>query len=301
MFLMAAALLPLMILAAPTATSDTSRVQPTRQPDKEIVYKKTPQGELKLFVYLPTDWKAGGGGEKPPTILFFFGGGGGGGGPPQFFRKAVYSAPRGMVAVCAEYRISSVHQTGVKECVLDVRSAMRFLRKHAGEWGIDPEKIVAAGGSAGGHLSATLTFPNSKETDEPTDDATISCRPQAMVLFNPVMDLVAAFEDVKTAEIMRRNAPGDGDEEKKRFLRTYSPIEHLAKDLPPALILYGDQDTFLAAARVYAEKSRGLGNKIELSITPNVGHGFFNGQPWHGETLKKADAFLVELGILNSQ
>ncbi|MCL2648764.1 MAG: alpha/beta hydrolase [Phycisphaerales bacterium] len=298
----AAVLVPLVVLAAQggageTGGRDASRVQPIRRPDKEIVYKKILQGggELKFFVYLPAGWKAA---DKRAAILFFFGGGWRVGSPTQFFSKAEYFASRGMVAISAEYRISSVHQTGVKECVFDARSAMRFLRTHAGEWGVDPEKIVASGGSAGGHLAAALVLPGGKETDDPADDAAVSCRPRAMVLFNPVMDLMAAFDDAKTTDVMRKSAPGNSDEEKKQFLRVYSPIEHLGKNLPPTLMLYGEQDPFLSHAHAYADKSISLGNKVELWTAANIGHGFFNGQPWHNATLIKTDKFLAELGIL---
>ncbi|HEV3028839.1 MAG TPA: alpha/beta hydrolase, partial [Planctomycetota bacterium] len=120
-------------------------------PPAEQVYKKTEQGDLKISISFPEDWKAS---DRRPVIVFFFGGGWTQGTVQQFAPQAAYLAKRGMVAARADYRVKSRHQVTPDKCVEDAKSAVRWLRKNAATLGIDPEKVVAAGGSAGGHLAA---------------------------------------------------------------------------------------------------------------------------------------------------
>ena len=144
------------------------------KPDKSLEYKETPQGKLFLHAYYPVNWKAS---DQRPAVVFFFGGGWSGGSYLQFTRHADYLASRGMVAFCADYRIANKHKTPPKACVSDGKSAMRWIRSHAAQLGIDPEKILAGGGSAGGHVAAaTATIA---AFDEAIDDTSVSCQPQA--------------------------------------------------------------------------------------------------------------------------
>jgi len=116
-----------------------------REPDKELVYKKTAQGELKIYIYFPEDWKES---DRRPGIVFFHGGGFTGGSPKQFFSKSEYLASRGLVALSAQYRLKKAHGTTPVEAAEDARSAMRYVRAHAAQFGIDPERIISGGGSA---------------------------------------------------------------------------------------------------------------------------------------------------------
>ena len=91
-----------------------------------------------------------------------------------------------MVAMAAEYRVKSRHNTTPFECVMDGKSALRWIRKNAAKLGVDPERIGAGGGSAGGHVAAAVaTVPGLNEEGE---DLSISCLPDTLVLFNPVYD-----------------------------------------------------------------------------------------------------------------
>jgi acetyl esterase/lipase len=118
---------------------------------KRHTYKKTPQGDLPIYVHFPKDWTAQ---DKRPAIVFFFGGAWTGGTVEQFARQAHYLASRGIMAARTDYRVRSRHQTTPDKCVEDAKSAVRWLRKNAAKFGIDPNRIVASGGSAGGHIAA---------------------------------------------------------------------------------------------------------------------------------------------------
>src|SRR6185503_3489625 len=99
-------------------------------------------------------------------------------------------AARGMVAVTADYRVGSRHQAKIVDCIRDAKSAVRYLRANAARLGIDPGRIAAGGGSAGGHLAAATGVIAA--LDEPAGNPAISSRPDALVLFNPALVLAAA-------------------------------------------------------------------------------------------------------------
>src|SRR5207244_268255 len=103
----------------------------------------------------------------------------------QFEPQAEYLATRGMVAIRADYRIKSKHEVTPVECVEDAHAAMRWVRKNAGMLGIDPNRIVASGGSAGGHLAACTADPDPRRG---STHYAVSSRPNALLLFNPVLN-----------------------------------------------------------------------------------------------------------------
>src|SRR5581483_11774750 len=155
---------------------------PAQDRTESFTYKKTKQADLEMVVHYRSGWQAG---DKRPAIVFFFGGGWTNGKITQFEPQAKYLASRGMVAARADYRVKSRHGVSPRECVEDARSAVRWLRQNATRLGIDPDRIVAAGGSAGGHLAACTAL--SDGVDAADDDRTVSAKPSALVLYNPVL------------------------------------------------------------------------------------------------------------------
>ena len=252
--------------------------------EKSFVYKSTPQAELEIHVHYPPEWKES---DKRPAIVFFFGGGWNSGRVTQFEPQAKYLASRGMVAVRADYRVKSRHSVTPDACVEDAKSAVRWLRKNAGELGIDPQKIVASGGSAGGHIAAcTGTTPGLEAKGE---DAEITSVPNALVLFNPVLKL-SGYE-----QLMARI---DNDEKLGRAL---SPTLHVNKNTPPALILFGDADRLYEHGKDYVSAAEKVGATAEVYVAPKQGHGFFNRSPWLERTLQRADEFLAAQGYLEGK
>ncbi len=151
------------------------------KPEK-LLYKKTNEGDLNLFVYKPSEFDIK---KKYSCIIFFHGGGWNNGSPEQFQRQSRYFASRGMVAVSVEYRIRNVHGTSPIQAMEDAKSAIRFIRSNAKVLSIDPNKIAAAGGSAGGHLAAVSG--NIDLFDNSNEDLTISSKPNLLILYNPVL------------------------------------------------------------------------------------------------------------------
>lgn len=248
-------------------------------PDRRILYKKLGDVQLFLHVFLPWDHSPD---DRRPAIVFFFGGGWKGGVPDQFFPQAGYLASRGMVAISAEYRTENGHGTTPAECVKDGKSALSYVRAHAEELGIDPDRIAASGGSAGGHIAAaTATVEGFIEDDEAL---TISCRPNALVLFNPVFD----------------NGPdGYGHERVQAYWEAFSPLHNLSGKTPPTTIFLGDNDNLVpvSTAERFRDSMRSFGNRCDLHIFDQQTHGFFN-QSRFAETLMETDNFLTSIGYL---
>src|ERR1700692_2921313 len=147
---------------------------------KTFTYTKTKQTDLAIVVHYPPGWKET---DKRPGGVFFFGGGGETGRIRAFEPHAQYLASRGMVAARADYRVKSRHGVTPKECVDDARSAVLWFRKNAAKLGLDPDRIVASGGSAGGHIAACPTLKPASEPDDPN----VSSKANALILFNPVL------------------------------------------------------------------------------------------------------------------
>jgi len=251
---------------------------------KSFTYRQTPQGKLDLIVHLPTDWKPS---DHRAAIVFFFGGGWQAGSVKQFAPQASYLASRGMVAARADYRVKSRHGVTPKECVEDARSAIGWVRAHADELGVDPNRIVAAGGSAGGHLAACTSLRSSREAGP--DDKTVESRPNALVLFNPVLKFTGM------PRLMKRI--GD-DEELGKLL---SPTLYVNKATPPALLLYGTADPLIAQGQEYVERAKEVGARAEMFQAEGMTHAFFNRSPWRERTTYRMDEFLTSLGYLKGK
>jgi acetyl esterase/lipase len=245
-----------------------------------FVYKKTKQAELELIVHYPPGWQAA---DRRPAIVFFFGGGWTNGKVTQFEAQATYLASRGMVAARADYRVKSRHGVSPQECVEDAKSAVRWLRQNATRLGLDPERIVAAGGSAGGHIAACTALG---EIEPAGEDLSVSAKPNAMVLFNPVL----RFDGI--AQLMERIGKDEA------LGKKISPTLHLAKDSPPTLILFGTGDQLIGHGQEFMKKAQELGQRSEFYTAPDQPHGFFNRSPWQERTLVRVDEFLGSLGYL---
>ena len=257
------------------------RRQPKDPPTKSFVYKKTKQADLEIVVHYPPGWKET---DKRPAIVFFFGGGWTGGKIEQFEPQAKHLASRGMVAARADYRVKSRHDVTPKECVEDAKSAIRWMRQNAAKLGVDPNRIVAAGGSAGGHIAAcTALTPG---LDAEGEDAKVSSMPNALVLFNPVL----RFSGIP--QLMERI----GNDE--ALGKAISPTLHLKKDSPPTLIFFGTADRLAPMGDEFMKKSKELGHRAELFTAEGQPHGFFNRPPWLEKTTQRMDEFLVSIGYL---
>lgn len=262
-------------------------------PDHVETFKKAAGLDLKLDIFYPEGWAAG---DSRPAALFFFGGGWKNGDTLQFYPQSKYLTTRGLVAICAQYRTASNGDARPTDCVEDAKSAVRYIRTHAGKFGIDPDKLSVGGGSAGGHLAAAMATV--KGYDAPKDDLSISTIPNALLLYNPAAD----------------NGPeGYGYDRVKGDYPAISPIDNLDGKVPPTIIFLGSRDGVFPVPRaeLYRDRMQAKGNRCELLIYKDQVHGFFRldrdkggfdperNKMYFLETTRALDEFLGSLGYVS--
>ena len=249
---------------------------------KSTTYKTSAGKERKMEVYFPPDHNPAK--AKVPGIILFHGGGWQRGNLQQFRDACAYFASRGLVCATAEYQMLAKHavaglpagESYKRACVTDAKSAIRWFKQNSGKLGIDPDRIITGGGSAGGHISALATMnPGLNDPGDPND---IDTSVVAYLWFNP------AF------------APGDKSDPEIDILT------HLKSDLPPAIVFFGDKDEWKTGWDTAHAKWKSLGvETIDLRIAKGQPHGFFNSPPWRIVTLIAADDFLVKNGLLTGE
>jgi acetyl esterase/lipase len=249
------------------------------------IYKQIDTVQLQMDIYYPEQMENG---KTYPGMVFFFGGGWNGGTVKQFEPHARYLSSRGIICFLADYRVKNRQGTTPFESLMDAKSAVRYIRKHAGEFQVDPDKIIAAGGSAGGHLAAAtaLVQPYNEPGDPP-----VSCVPNALVLFNPVID----------------NGPGGyGYERIGEHFFAFSPLHNIRAGAPPTIFFLGTADNLIPVetAEYYQTVMEKVGSRCELHLYEGAGHGFFNKGRAGGhyyKTVLATDKFLTALGYLSGE
>ncbi len=255
------------------------------KPNQSIVYKTLGKTELKLHVFTPEGHQAT---DTRPAIVFFFGGGWSSGSPSQFYPHCQYLASRGMVAISADYRVKSRNKTTPRACVTDGKSAVRWIRQHARELGIDPDRLAAGGGSAGGHVAAATG--TTKAFEQEGEDLKVSSRPDALVLFNPVYD----------------NGPGGyGHSRVEGYWKEFSPMHNISADTPPTVVFLGTKDNLIPVktAKEYKRLMEKVGARCDLHLYEGQPHGFFNyrAKENYTKTVIAMDRFLASLGYLEGE
>ena len=264
-------------------------------PDQIIPFKETVNSTggavtLNLHVFTPPGHKPS---HQRPAIVFFFGGGWVDGSASHFHPQCEYLASRGMVAISAEYRVKNLHGTTPQECVKDGKSAIRHVRQNAAALGVDPNRIAAGGGSAGGHVAAAAGTLTAYE--EAGENLAVSSKPNALVLYNPVVD----------------NGPGGyGHSTVQAYWQSISPLHNITATAPPTSFFLGTSDNLVpvSVAENYRAAMETSGLRCDLHLYQGQPHSFFNydvpndsSGPFYGyrDTLFKTDAFLVSLGYLS--
>jgi acetyl esterase/lipase len=237
--------------------------------EKDVDYLG-PDRKEKMDLYLPAA-------EAPPkgfpAVLIIHGGGWTGGEKRAAREQNIGTtlAKAGYVGASIDYLLAEKSASSAKTLAQvwprnlhDCKIAVRFLRKNASKYRIDPDRIGVIGGSAGGHLAAmvALTAPeDGLDPREPWGD--VSCRVQAAVPMYGVHDLLL-------------NPKEPLSEEERELLRRASPVTYATKDDPPALILHGTKDALvpLAQSERLAEALKKAGVDHELLVVEGAPHSF---------------------------
>ena len=249
-------------------------------PDGQLhVYTRSGGQDRQLEMFFPPDHDPAG--ERVPGLILFHGGGWSGGSRDQFRATCAYFASRGLVTATADYRMLTRAEAGAlpdghsrkRVCATDAASAVLWLKANADRFGIDPDRIITGGGSAGGHISALATLnPNLRE---PGGAADIDTSVVAYLWFNPAF----SPDDKTDPEI--------------------DVLPHLTADLPPAIVFFGTDDRWKNGWDAAHRRLRDLGvDTVDLRLAEGQPHGFFNRDPWWTICHIAADRFLVDLGLL---
>jgi acetyl esterase/lipase len=251
------------------------------KPDKVITYKKVGDKELTLHLFYPKGYTAA---DTRPAFVTIHGGGWRGGTPQRFYPYAKAFADQGFVGISVQYRLISQPEVTVFDCVKDGRAALRYVRAHAKDLGIDPGKITVSGGSAGGHVAAGTALFDGIDHDD--DNLSVSCLPNAMVLLFPVIDT--------------SKEQGYGNGKIGDRWESISPAHQVKDNTPPTLIFHGMKDTVTpyAGAVLFKENMNKHGNICELVSEPNAGHGHINNnKTLYDNAILKAVEFIKKQGF----
>lgn len=257
-----------------------------------ITYVTVGSRKLHLDLFLPRI------GSGPfPAVVYIHGGGWINGNKSAFWRQAAYMATKGFVGATINYRLST--EAKYPAALYDSKAAVRWLRANAAKYHVDPNRIAAAGGSAGGYLVAMLgTTAGIPRFDGKEGNPRISTRVAAVAAFNPVLDLVPFGKrdpDGTHNPVVRFiGVPYAKD---PKLWKDASPIDHVSAHSAPTLFLHGTADTTVPFQQSVdmKDKLKAGGVRAELFPAPGAKHGFFNRPPWFEPTLKRMDKFFTAL------
>ncbi len=249
---------------------------------QRILYKQIDTAKLFMEVYYPDSINAA---KNYPAMVFYFGGGWNGGDINQFAPHAKYFSKRGIVCILVDYRVRDRQKTTPFESLKDAKTSIRFIREHAGQFHIDTSRIVAAGGSAGGHLAAATALID--DYNEKSENLSVSAIPNALVLFNPVID----------------NGPGGyGFERIGEAYKNFSPLHNIKAGMPPTILFLGTNDDLIPVetAKYFQKAMEKVKSKSVLHLYEGQRHGFFNYKnfEYYKKTVTETDVFLQSIGYL---
>jgi len=261
---------------------------------ERVIYKRVMEKELSVDIFYTNETL---GKEGNPAIAFFHGGGWSSGSPDEFHNACRRFAKKGFVTFSFAYRLS-IRENGLVphpditpvESVKDARSAMRWVKTNGSDWNIDPEKVIAAGQSAGGQLalSTALIDHINEASDNPETDPT----PCALLLY---------ASNVNTMEAWVDHLLGD----RRQEIWSISPYHHLKPGMPPAIEFHGTADPMVNfwIVEFFKEHTLALGNHFEQVPFEGMGHYLAEGDTTYAtyfdeSVMERTDRFLQELGLM---
>jgi acetyl esterase/lipase len=272
-------------IAVDSQPADTTASQPSAQITLHtaITYAELGGSSLKLDMAIPKEHNG-----PSPAVVALYGGGWISGSRTGMRGLIGHLATQGYVAVAPSYRLAPKHP--FPAAVADVRECVRWLRRHAKEYDIDPDRIGAVGFSAGGHLACMLGVTSAKDkfgSDDIAKDG-VSPRVQAVVNFFGPGDLASAeWSDLAVRKYLIPFLGGTAEERPEAY-RMASPVTYISPDDPPILTFQGDQDRTVPMCFAVAlhKRLQQAGVQNELVIIEGEGHGW--GEPHRNRTLQQS-------------
>lgn len=257
---------------------------------RDLVYANYSGREMHIDVYSPKKLH-----ESKPAILFIFGGGWRSGNKSMDAPMAIHFAELGYVTATVEYRPST--EAVYPAAVLDIKTAIRWLRKNAAELHVNPEKIVISGTSAGGQLAALVAATNNSEMY-------IDSRfyPEYSSNIQAVIDIdgILAFIHPESGEGGDKPGQpsaatywfGGNKDEKKALWNEASALNHVNKNMQPVLFINSQHPRFHAGRDDMIQILDSLGIYSEVHTLPDTPHPFWLFDPWFTPTVNWMEEFL---------
>ena len=249
----------------------------------DIVFARYGKRDLRLDLYLPLVSH-----EAVPGVIVIRGGGWMVNDRRESAHVASALAERGVAAASIEYRAAD--EAPYPGAVQDVKTAVRWMRANAKQYGISPDALGTLGGSSGGHMALLAGISDDRDLEGSGGNNKISSRVQAVVAMATPTDL-------------RRLGPG-GQRFVTQFLHASlaqnpelwtraSPVNHISATGPPILLIHGtaDESVLPQQSSQFAEQYLKAGGRVELVLIQNAPHPFWNYTPWFEDTMNRAATF----------
>ncbi len=283
-----------LILLLPVAALAQRVPTPTEAPatltaEFDLVYGRTPEQELKLDIYRPK------GDAVLPACVLVHGGGWTGGDKERFRALGFALAEKGYVIANVEYRLAGAakYPAAVQDCSL----AVRWVRANAGRFGLDPQRIGAWGGSAGGHLVGLLAAAPQHESFLTAELKDVPAAVQAACIMAGPTDLTNAtfVESLRRAQEKSNSYQWLGKlyDDDPDLYRDASPLTHFTKTTGPILFLTGDLDN-PDRDKAGIEKLQSLGVPTKQTILKDAKHGCWMQMPWFEQCVAAVDGWFTE-------
>lgn len=270
---------PTLLLAA--AAFAQPKVPDNVRAEMNVAYDSADPQQV-MDIYRPAD------SAVHPAILFVHGGGFRAGSRKGYTRNCIQLAQMGYVTATADYRLAP--KAPFPAAVYDVKAAVRYLRANASRLSLDPNKIGATGGSAGGHLvlflGVTGNVPEFEGTGPNRDQ---SSRVQCVVSFYGPSDFTKSYgRSVDAAEVLPLFLGGDLEHARAEHIRA-SPLNWVTPDAPPTLAVQGTKDRYVNYEQSVwiIDRLMSAGVPAEIETIEGADHGF------KGADLERAEKRMI--------
>ena len=256
---------------------------------RDVTYANYGERTLEMDIYRPKDaW------GQLPAVICIHGGGWANGSRASHDGLAQAIACRGYVTATISYRLSGEAQFPAQ--IHDCKAAVRFLRAHAEDYGIDPKNIGAIGLSAGGHLTALLaTSAGVSELEGEGGNGKVSSAIQAAVPMGAQTDFLSKrnqeISALKQKGAIWRQFLGGAHNDCPEIYVAASPLTHLERTDPPCWFFTGEHDDSSTHATAFRKRMSELGVSSGLTIIERAPHGFIGKQVWFDQMVDGADQF----------
>ncbi len=250
-----------------------------KQPNEIKTYKRVGDVELEAHIFYPKDHQKG---NHRSAYLYFHGGGWSLGMAEAGYDACKRMAEKGMVAISFEYRLIDVHGNIIQKSLEDAKSAIRWTRHQASDLGVDLNRIVATGFSAGAHLAASTAIIDDFVSEDNND---VSSVPNLVITKSSSYDLTKGdgwFEGVSRGQAL-----------------SISLLQNVKTNLPPFLSFHTTEDHLAPIYEFFQFKAamESHKNDFQFQVFKEVGH-FFRDKDAQEKVNSLTDEYLVSRGYL---